>query len=648
MVFANGTRAAKAKGKKMTRLLLLFIVTCFVFACNCGEEPLRRVCDQKLLDHYCSIEDNNIAFLSSDYQVYSACVAGITQCNSNGEVVCVGYEGPQEEVCDGLDNNCDGNIDEGFDEDGDGLTTCNGDCDDLNPQVFMGNEEICDGFDNDCNGQVDDLPPVDCWTGPDNAVFEGSSACMKGLSYCEEGNWSECRDQRLPELEMCDLIDNNCDGLVDNNVFTNGMLCGPSTNLGACSYGGQICIDGESFCADPLPVLTQLEVCDNIDNDCDGSVDEDISRPCSTACGDGFEYCEEGGWVGCTARQPSLEICDGVDNDCDGTIDEDCPCNEGHVAVCYESIVDDFGQLVDCGFGLTECTPEREWGPCVFVGTQQETCDGFDNDCDGVVDGMVSDCGETDVGQCQLGTSVCTAGEWGECEGAILPDSEICDGLDNDCDGDIDEDLDPNEKVDMVFALDVSVSMHNKIEALISAMASYASDFVDSEHQFGLVIFPINNDINNNMLVVGPNSLSGVQEFAAKLSNLGMYSGVHEPSIDVVQLLVSPDDPFDIGWRADATPYVILITDEDLASFDNNDEHSISVFSSNCQIGNCQFGDVVELFAILPSTYFLEFDDAVYGDLNRLYDVRPPNTNRYVSILRSIFTNVCVDGTSAE
>ncbi len=146
------------------------------------------------------------------------------------------------------------------------------------------------------------------------------------------------------QKEICDQIDNNCNGEIDEN----NVCCEPSEEI--CDGEDNDC-DGE---VDEDGVCCVTEVCDGKDNDCDGEVDED-------------DVCCE----------PSEEICDGEDNDCDGMVDEDDVC-------------------------------------CVT-----EVCDGEDNDCDGMVD-------EDDV--CNQVFEECT------------PSDEICDGKDNDCDGEVDED----------------------------------------------------------------------------------------------------------------------------------------------------------------------------------------------------------------
>ncbi len=182
------------------------------------------------------------------------------------------------------------------------------------------------------------------------------------------------------------------------------------------------------------------EVCDGIDNNCDTSVDESLTRSCSTICGDGLETCSSGSWTGCTARRPAAaENCDGVvDDDCDGITDEGCECATGQTRTCGV----DLGQ---CRSGAQTCVG-GSWDDCTgHVGPSDESCDGFDNDCDGATDegclcaaGDTRPCG-TDEGVCTQGDQTCVGGSWSGCEGAVGPKPETCDGEDDDCDGMTDE-----------------------------------------------------------------------------------------------------------------------------------------------------------------------------------------------------------------
>ncbi len=309
-----------------------------------------------------------------------------------------------EEICDGIDNNGDGQIDEGFDSDNDGTP----DCADI---------EECDGLDNDGDLLVD----------------EGFDSDMDGIS--------DCNDE-----EECDGLDNDGDGYIDEGLSCGNIeICDGIDNDGddqidegfddTDNDGIADCLDScdDRFDADNdgTPDCTDVEECDGLDNDGDGSVDE------------GFSDTDNDGTADCVDQ----EECDGLDNDGDGDIDEGFADTDGDgIADCVDQEecdgVDNNGDgQIDEGFADTD-------GDGIADCVDQEECDGLDNNGDGQIDeGFDSDNdGTPDCDDMEECDGIDNNGDGQIDEG--LNCTEICDGMDNNGDGQIDEGLDCAEICD--------------------------------------------------------------------------------------------------------------------------------------------------------------------------------------------------------
>ncbi|MFT5684682.1 MAG: hypothetical protein ACI8RZ_005626 [Myxococcota bacterium] len=421
------------------------------------------------------------------------------------------------EICDGVDNNCDGVVDESVtttfyaDTDGDGFgdseapteaceqpagyVPIGNDCDDTNEEVYPSAPERCDGLDNNCNGEIDeDL--TEFWYADADGDGSGDpdagiETCDPKQGYVEAGD--DCDDTDPTAFpggeEVCDESDNDCDGTVDEGVTTTYYEDVDADGYGLSDTTAESCdlptgyAEEAGDCNDGDAAISPdaEEVCDGVDNDCDGITDEDDASDAVTWYedddGDGYGDATD---ATLACNQPSghvasdtdcddsdsainpgaTEVCDGDDNDCDGTTDED---DADDALTWYED--DDGDGYGDANDATLACDQPSghvsDDTDCDDADSNNhpgadEYCDGDDNDCDGTIDeddavdteSWFADDDGDGFGDPDSTTDACDAPsghvadntDCDDAESTTNPDAaEVCDEIDNDCDGDIDE-----------------------------------------------------------------------------------------------------------------------------------------------------------------------------------------------------------------
>ena len=528
---------AFTQGTKRTCSASNLVGTCFGFE-TCDPETGWSACNAMIpSEEACNgVDDDCNGIIDDALPLTQGCAVENDFGSCEGLATCVGSAGwicqapqPTQELCDYQDNDCDGEIDEDF-RTGALYTVlghcgeCNNDCEGALPNAVSqcdvaGGaptckvEECLPGFFPLNEFQCIDPPDVQCSEcSSDDDCYFGKCVTLELTASCLMPCGDGCDDDYSCQMVDGDDICVPDSGSCACSAATAGatISCSEGNGFGTC-FGVRICdpLEGWSDCNAPTPVD---EICDGVDNDCDGGVDEGlpVTQPC--AASNEFGTCDDvelclgnQGWV-CQATQPALEACDFADNDCDGVVDEgflvggkyvtddhcgtcNNPCGDAidfATGVCDPSYATPkcvVGQCEDGYFQVspfqcvlppdTTCQPcstaqDCFGAPCVDIDGQSRCaieCDD-DGDCDDgnaceAVDGSGTLC-VPETGSCEcnsftagtkracsatngigtcLGFETCDPVDgWSACD-AMMPAEEACDGLDNDCDGMLDDGL---------------------------------------------------------------------------------------------------------------------------------------------------------------------------------------------------------------
>ena len=391
---------------------------------------------------------------------------------------------------------------EGVDADGDGFAAGE-DCDDGDASVNAGATEVCDGIDNDCDGEVDEGVTSTWFADADGDSYGDPAAPIEACSQ-PEGAVSAATDcdDTDPSVtpaasERCDGIDNDCDGEIDEDVRSSWYADADGDGWGDPGVSVEDCdppsgfVDNAGDCDDRTAAAAPdaEEICDTIDNDCDGDIDEPDALGAATwyGDGDGDGYGDAGSpLVACDAPSAHVsdatdcddaafdvhpgatEVCNGIDDDCDGDIDDaDATLDPTSGDTFYvDADGDGFGDGTNAvqaclqPSGAVADATDCDDSAASVSPAAREVCNRIDDDCDGDIDdadsGVDLSTGSTwytdadgdGYGDGALSREACAqpsgwVADATDCDDGDATENpgaaEACDGEDDDCDGDIDE-----------------------------------------------------------------------------------------------------------------------------------------------------------------------------------------------------------------
>jgi hypothetical protein len=249
--------------------------------------------------------------------------SGTNECDG-GQLFC-GAKEPSEEICNDVDDDCDGDTDEGLlsvaCEKTNEFGTCSGTKECSDGQLFCGamepSEETCNGIDDDCDGGTDeDLLSDVCEKTNEHGTCQGVTSCSNGVSLCTAAE---------PIAEQCNLVDDNCNNQTDEDL--EAKTCVLENEFGSCS-GTIICQSGFEFCSATMP---SSEICNGLDDDCSGGTDEgfldtdeDMVADCVDEDDDNDSILDpdDNCPLDANTDQDDLDE-DGLGDECDGDLDGD-------------------------------------------------------------------------------------------------------------------------------------------------------------------------------------------------------------------------------------------------------------------------------------------------------------------------------------
>ncbi len=400
------------------------------------------------------------------------------------------------EVCNGIDDDCDGEVDEDtytiwyVDQDSDGhgnpfqsVATCEApdgyvaqgdDCLDSLANTYPGAPELCDGIDNNCDDVVDEGLEVDWFVDADGDGYGDPATAMQACeappnTANQAGDCNDDNDAQNPDqVEVCDDIDNNCDSQIDEGLLVTYYLDEDGDGWGNNGIVVEACSRPTGYAEAPgdcddndnsvHPEAPELDCTDPIDRNCDGVVVYvDADSDGSAACVD----CDD---TRADVFPGAVEVCGGGDENCNGLTDDADPgLDPTSASLAYtDADRDGYG---DPTTAILACTPPSGTvataGDCndaasaVHPGAS-ETCNGIDDDCnllvdDNAIDGTEmwpdSDCdGYGDPSSTSVRTCTPISGyvaDNTDCDDfdprAAPGNDERCDGADDDCNGVVDD-----------------------------------------------------------------------------------------------------------------------------------------------------------------------------------------------------------------